>query len=427
MIKGKGSYSIGALAARVAQMIPKGTFEHLGASMGGAAGRGLANITGVGDYVFNDIVHTPALPTRNQSNEWRISNCEYITDLNASGGALFALRQFMLNPGDPGSFPWLSRVARLYQKYRFEQLIFEFRSNTSDYAAAGPLGTVIMAPTYNVLADLPQSKQQLEAYSHAVSTKPSNSIMCGVECDPREANIKWYYVRSPYTAPTQFTDPGVMITATSGLPATSGSALGELWVHYTVRFDEPILTTVQAQQAYARIRVTNNASGLASFWFAGVSAVGTTTSGIDVADPNISSDVAAFRENKITTGKPSFSYFTAIDNSSIANTARWWFSSPGTYLVQYVTNLSTGYTGITTGQGLYTADLASGTTGSSVALLEDNRPQTAGDGTTWGGTFTIIATGPDTAVDFKINPLNTGLAGGGSVVISQSILRITRI
>lgn len=434
-IKGKGSYLATGLAAAhtLGQQIPKGTFESIGSYLGGAAGRGLANFTGVGDYVFNDIVHTPSMPTRNAGNKQRISNCEYIADLTASGGPNFALLKFALNPGDPASFPWLSKVAALYQKYKFEQLIFEFRSNTSDYAASGPLGSVILSPLYNVIADVPQTKQQLEAYAHAVSTKPSNSIMCGVECDPKDDNIKWYYLRNPSDSPTQFTDPGVFFVATSGLPQVVGStsSLGELWVHYTVKFDEPILTTRQSVQSYSRIRMANNAAGLADTYFAGLRCTGAgQITGTDTQDTNIPSSVATFQPIVLSSGKPTVPYFVALDGGNPAGTAAntlMWFSSPGVYLIEYKVNFFTGYSAVTTRQQLYNASVSAGS--GNIIIGESLRPITTGSVVSWAGSFVLNSTSNDTCISFIKNPLQV-TTGGGSTILDgtdASFLRITRI
>lgn len=426
MIKGQGSYTIGALAAHLARQIPEGTFEAVGGALGSAAGRGLATFTGVGDYVFNDLVHTPSLPTRNSNQGWGISNCEYVTDVY-SGGTPFTLTSMALNPADNSTFPWLSRIANLYQKYRFKQLIFEFRSNTSDYAASGPMGNVIFSPVYNVLADQPVTKQQLEAFAHAVSTKPSNSIMCGVECDPRDSNIKWYYTRNPSSAATQFTDMGAFYIATNGLAAAAGLALGELWIHYTIEFDEPILTGVQAMQSYCRATCFNNAAGLCDVTFAGFRAIGNSATWIDAPDTNISATTAAFRNFAYGSGQPTVPYFISIDNNSgLTNGTRFWFSSAGTYLVSFAMSLLTGYTTVTAGSPLYDANITSGT--GSASNMEYNRPlgTTSQSGGTWSSVWTIVVKSPNSSVDFTRRPGQI-VTGATLPVINESVVRITRL
>jgi len=369
------------------------------------------------------------MPTREQSQKWSISNCEYVTDL-MSGGSGFSLSTMSLQPTDSNSFPWLSRVAMLYQKYRFKQLIFEFRSNCSDYAASGPLGNVIFSPVYNVLADLPVSKQQLEAFSHAVSTKPSNSIMCGVECDPKDSNIKWYYVRNPATAATQFTDMGAFYYATNGLAAASGLALGEIWVHYTIEFDEPILSGNFAAQAYSRVNVTSNTAGLADTTFAGLKATGASVTYIDQQDTLISNGLCQFRTIGYTAGLPiATPYFVSVDNAAaLTNGTRLWFSAVGTYLVQYHVSLSTGYTAVTANYPLYSASVASGS--GLVSARESVTPGSVAAAGTFAGSFVVLVTQPNLAVDFIKNASQV-TTGGASVVIlaaaGNSFVRITKL
>lgn len=241
-IKGSGSYAvpIAALAARVAKMIPKGTFENVGKNVGGRLGRGLAGITGVGDYVVNDIVN-PSAPRKGGAHVQTISNVEYVKDIVATGNTGFNLSEYAVNAANPALFPWLNSVARLYTKYRFKQLLFEFRSTSSEYAATVGLGSIVMAPQYNIDASTFTTKQQMEAATNAVSFKPSLNSMCGVECSPDDSSLKWYMIRDPSATPTMFTDPLSFAIAINGSSAGGGVGLGELWVHYTVDLLEPIL------------------------------------------------------------------------------------------------------------------------------------------------------------------------------------------
>lgn len=423
-------YTVGNMArAAINSVVPRGSFERAGAYLGGMAGRGLSNFTGVGDYVFNDIVHTPSMPTRKMSNGWRISNCEFVADFKATGNTDFNAKRYSLNPGDPDSFPWLSRVAQLYQKFKFEQLIFEYRSNTSDYAASGPLGTVIISPVYNVLGDVPNTKQQLEAYAHAVSTKPSNSIMCGVECDPREENIKWYYVRKPSDNATQFTDPGYMLFAVSGLPSTTQVTMGEIWVHYTIKFDEPILTTGNTLTGYASAGVNNSTAGIINGHFAGMRIVNNATLWYNAKDPNISDDVCKFYDFSTATGPPTVPYFVSVDLTPIGSIAdgggsRFWFSEPATYVITYGIRCLTGYTTATVNQPLYEAIVDGGSTNGVVNAFSANRINPSGvSGTTtdarfWAGTFTLVTYKRDVSVVFQ--RLSTQAVTGPSVPVLQT-------
>lgn len=220
-----------------------GPFESLGSNVG----RMIGGFFGSGDYIVNDIVHQRGTGTLKKGvHVNRITNCEYVRDIVSKGTSDFSLSSSYIQATEETLFPWLKNVSKLYTKYRFTQLVFEYRSMSTDYSAAVGLGTIIMAPQYNVDAPVFTTKQQMEAATHAVSFKPSNSAMMGVECNPGDSNVKWYNVinreeieRSPMT------DMGKFNVALTGVPTTvpSGTTLGELWVWYTVELVEPILAS----------------------------------------------------------------------------------------------------------------------------------------------------------------------------------------
>nr|WPR18062.1 MAG: hypothetical protein [Crogonang virus 18] len=403
-IKGSGAYTIGGLAAKVhsylKNRLPKGSFEKAGKAIGGRMGRGLSNITGVGDYVFNDIVHTPGLPTRVGNSKHRISNTEYVAELTSEGGTAFNLKTFKLNPFEKGVFPWASKIGTLYTKYRFIQLLFEFRSNTSDYAASGPLGTVIFAPIYNVGQTF-QSKQQMEAATHAVSTKPSNSIMCGVECAPGEDATNWKWVRTVGQEATNLTDHGVFAYATSGLPQPEGTklSLGEIWVHYTMELLDPILTT-------SNMELDGVAGGMVT-WNSTAGRFATGLAGISPGAQTGWSAPAGYASTAQITwaaGRPVTDYFVSIDTTANLN---WWFSRPG----QYVVSAFASSTGSPNPNGLGPMYIAQITAGSGTVDQPDRVtiPQSA-QAAVNVSRFVITVNAQDTRVSFSVSPLYTNLA-----------------
>jgi len=210
-----------------------------------------SNIKGSGDYVTNDIVHgANSMPSLKNAGApaTKFTHSEYITDLVVPATpADFSVTRYSINAADTATFPWLSRLASLYTKYRFTKLLFEFRSNTSNYSAAGALGTVILAPQYNVDAQLYTTKQLMEAATHAVSSAPSNSVLMGFECAKVDNVNQWYVVLNENTmARSNITDMGSVAVATSGLPGTAGTSLGELWVHYSCELIEPYISVTDA-------------------------------------------------------------------------------------------------------------------------------------------------------------------------------------
>ena len=344
-VKGKGNYAAGmatsmlaselagAVKSELKKRLPPGTFERAGGNMGARLGRGLANITGVGDYVLNDTFTTGKLKKGMEPQV--ISNVEYAFDLKSYGTADFYQARQLCHPSNPYLFPWLAQLATLYTKYRFKQLIFEFRSSSSDYAVGAALGTVIMAPQYNQELDAFTTKQQMEAATHAVSSKPSNSMMCGLECAPKNQNLDWYYVRNDNTeVPTQFTDWAWFNWAVAGSAAPVNATLGEVWVHYTVELSEPVLASSVSSYSrgvsHAFYSVSNTTTGATANTFGLYSS--TPAQRVDGTYAPTALVGGLGRQITWSVGKPSGKYFVGVDTGT-AN--RWWFKSPGVYYMRF--------------------------------------------------------------------------------------------
>lgn len=220
-----------------------------GALVGRLAGMAISKITGNGDYVVTaNTIHREAnsgsqIPSfKATGREVRITHREYIGDISSPGSA-FTINGFPINPGEQKTFPWLHTVARHFQKYRFNGLVFSYRTNSSDYSAAAGLGAVVMATNYNSADASYTTKQQMENSAYAVSCKPSQDMMHPVECAKTDRAAEWYYVKdgvNPVSA-AQLYDLGDFYIATQGLSAVNGTTMGELWCTYDITFLEPIL------------------------------------------------------------------------------------------------------------------------------------------------------------------------------------------
>lgn len=252
-VRGDGMYKMLAPLAKMAvQAALPGALQRAGSRLFPMSMNG---VKGPGDYVCNDIVHMggghPVKKGREGVPVTRYVHSEFIKDLVVPATpTAFVSQRFSLNSSDATTFPWLSRLASLYTKYKFTKLLFEFRSTTSNYSAAGTLGTVVMAPHYNVDSLPYLTKQTMEAATHAVSSAPSNSIILGFECAKKDDNVKWFNIINDVSVVRgNFTDPGYVEVATSGLPGTAGTVLGEIWVHYECELIEPYISQGEVSTA----------------------------------------------------------------------------------------------------------------------------------------------------------------------------------
>lgn len=253
---------------KLSLMIPRGTFQKVGAAVGGTfggpkgafagalAGRGIAAITGRGDYVVerNTLgtmsVSVDELPqfVKNKHSVI-ISHREYFADLVVPADpTLYHNTTYTLNPGNGTLFPWLALMAKQYQQYKIRGMVVEFKSNTSDYAASGPLGVVGIASNYNVNEVKYPNLVAFENSEYAVVSKPSRSMIHAIECKPRTGRDEFMYVRDPGSidpaavSDNRFCDYALLQVMTSGLPGTAGALLGQLFVSYEIEFTKPIIS-----------------------------------------------------------------------------------------------------------------------------------------------------------------------------------------
>lgn len=210
-------------------------------------GTGIGSIFGSGDYqivgqdpTYNVLANGNQIPKFSTTRATNVvSHREYLGDI--TGTAAFTNRTYPINPGSSITFPWLSTIAQNYQQYKIHGIIFEFRPLITDFVTSGAPGVVVMATNYNADEPAYTTKQEMENSEYAVSVKPTNNLMHGVECATNQTVLSELYVRPAGLASgldLKFTDLGNFQFATQGNPV---QLLGELWCSYTVEFFKPVL------------------------------------------------------------------------------------------------------------------------------------------------------------------------------------------
>ncbi len=219
--------------------------------IGGPIGRGMKSaIRGFGDYTVanNSIMglfggSDPPEVVNSNTKATIVRHREYLGDVTSTTS--FTPIEYIINPGNSLTFPWLSNVAHAFEEYKFRGLLFEFKSMSSDAvlstAASSGLGTVIMATQYDVLDDIFPNKQAIENYQYANSRKPSLSFIHPVECARNQTVMNELFVRThavPADADARFYDLGRFVLATQGMQ-NNGGVIGELWVTYEIELLKP--------------------------------------------------------------------------------------------------------------------------------------------------------------------------------------------
>lgn len=217
-------------------------------AVGGPKGawQGMKSLIGWGDYKLrsNSLVRGGGATGGNVriipqgERAVRIVYREYIGDVftHPTTPGAFSLKAYPLNPGLLETFSWLPPIAQQYEQWTPNGIVFEFRSTSSEYVATQALGSVIMATEYDQLDTPYASKVEMLNSAYSNEAKPSEQILHGIECDPRDNPNSIFYVRSG--APDgdiRDYDLGTFYVATQG-GATANLNLGSLYVHYDLTF-----------------------------------------------------------------------------------------------------------------------------------------------------------------------------------------------
>lgn len=261
-IKGQGAYTVADLAKAI-EKNKKVLAPLIGAALGGVAGGPAGAATGIalgkafnvaagmGAYnVRKNTLASEALVTNEQvpfmhssGSAMRVAHREYLGDIDSA--AAFTVVSWDINPGLPGTFPWLSNLAAAFEKYRFVGLVFYLKSVSSGAAASSHLniGTGLATIDYSVDSPPPVSKTQMAQQMWAVSGRADQSMLVPVECDAQLGSGGWKFVRTANEvgADKRLSDWGRLDVASDGFQNT-GDPSWELWVSYDIDLAQPRLT-----------------------------------------------------------------------------------------------------------------------------------------------------------------------------------------
>jgi len=217
-----------------------------GLAVGAMAEHGAIKIAGNGDYtvtsnsLFNKGASVDVIPKfSNSKRGTRVVHCEYLGDVISSSTAnTFAISSFVVNPGNPTTFPWLAPLAANYDQWRPNGIVFAFKSTSSSYSGTTQaLGGVVLASDYDLVDPTFASKIEMENSAFANSCKSDVHILHPIECNPRERQVALLKCRGVQTPSDnlQWYDLANFQVATFGVAGTSVN-LGELWVTYDITF-----------------------------------------------------------------------------------------------------------------------------------------------------------------------------------------------
>lgn len=174
----------------------------------------------------------------------RVIYNEYLGEV--SGSQNFASVQYPVNPGCSVTFPWLYKIARNYEKYRFNSLKFCFETDCSTQTA----GTVILSPDYDATDPAPLSKVQVMTYQDTVRTQAWTPVC--MECSPENLQaLPQYNIGGGQVvagSDIKLSNVANLWLCTQGMANTN--VVGELWVYYDVTLIAPDANSSLVQSLY---------------------------------------------------------------------------------------------------------------------------------------------------------------------------------
>lgn len=239
-----------------------------GGFAGTSLGASLSRWLGSGDYTVNSnsIVKrsqaSPDIPAMHRNDQViTVRHKEFVCEVSGSI-AYTVQRQFSLNPGVAGTFPWLSQVAAQYTEYRIKGMVYHYIPTSGDAVAStnAALGSVMLQTSYRANEPAPTSKVELLNEFWASEGKPSVSFVHPIECDPKENPFNIQYVRTSAVAATDnilLYDLGTTTLATSGQQIDSG-VLGDLWVTYEIELRKPRLSNFSGDDTESSLAVATS-------------------------------------------------------------------------------------------------------------------------------------------------------------------------
>lgn len=250
----------GALGTSIGNSLVPG----VGGAIGGILGKGLGfafrKITGKGDYQVSENTLVKPMPVPSFGDHCiRVKNVEYIGDISST--TAFANTLYSINPGLLISFPWLSNIAKNYEQYRWNGLVYNFVSTsaTALNSTNTALGKLIMATDYNALSPAyPNSVSMLQS-EFSNYGKPAENLMHAIECAPGQRPTELLFVRStaaPLNSDIRLYDIGNFQIATEGMQASAN--IGGLWVSYDITFCKPVLGSVNYSIPSVHYRFSGN-------------------------------------------------------------------------------------------------------------------------------------------------------------------------
>lgn len=167
---------------------------------------------------------------------------EYLSDVSGTTGTNLSTTTYSWNPGQTGTFAWLSKEAVQWEKWeQIGDAEVYYKREVSEYATAGTTGKVLISFDTDPHDSPPATKQQVEDTDIRVDGMPSENFSLRIPAN-RSNGWKPKNVRVgnlPGSADIETYDGGNLYISTYGNAATT--VMGEIRIRAKFRFSVKVL------------------------------------------------------------------------------------------------------------------------------------------------------------------------------------------
>lgn len=170
-----------------------------------------------------------------------IEQDEFVGLIN--GNTSFGSVAYSIQPGLAAVFPWGSKVANLYERYRILSCEFYYKPTVSPYAVGGQQGKVVLSIDYDAAEGPPTTIQEAESMDPHADALPYESL--SLWADPARATPEGgKFVREGPVAGTDIKtyDAGNLYVTVVG--TANDGQIGELRVRYSFSLMNPRLSAI---------------------------------------------------------------------------------------------------------------------------------------------------------------------------------------
>ena len=163
--------------------------------------------------------------------------------------------RYSLNPGDGGTFPWLSSIATKFEKYEFHSVKFIYKPSCPTTTQGG----CSLVAIYDPADTMPTTRAQLFNAESCIRAAIYDPMTLSLKTNRirGEKYIREHHHGIMDAAELRTTDPGYMAALLmNNDPTATGLQFGDLFIEYKVRLIGPRVGTGSTKSAHYSFKAT---------------------------------------------------------------------------------------------------------------------------------------------------------------------------